>query len=394
MLRPGKHKLKNAFSATIQEQFPLSPFAQILQCFRRMTTTEIGHWRLANQMISASTCREPEQVVATLGAMQAQDFAGALWSIGLRLPAATEAGVEKAIAERKIVRTWPMRGTLHFVAAADIHWMLDLLTPRILSNAGRRATMLELDAKTFARCERLFVRELTGNRQLTREAMMELLEQNKISTASQRGYHILWRLAQEKVICFGARDGRQHTFALLHEWVAAPKKIEREAALAEIAGRYFTSHGPATLQDFTGWTGLPAADARAALEGVAARLVREKIEGKEYWFPRSATKVTPAAAGFLLPGFDEFALGYKDRSAVLEAKHAQKIVPGNNGVFTPSVILDGRVAGTWQRTVKKSVTIRASGFKRFSKAEIETLKPAAERYGRFLGLPAEMSGKP
>jgi hypothetical protein len=359
-----------------------------------MTTTEIGHWRLANQMISAAACRQPEEVVAALGAMQAQDFAGALWSIGLRLPAATETMVEQAIAERKIVRTWPMRGTLHFVAATDIHWMLEVLPPRILSNARKRAEALELDAKIFARCEKLFLRELTGNRQLTREGMMTLLEENKISTASQRGYHILWRLAQEKVICFGARSGKQHTFALLHEWVVAPKKLERAAALVEIAIRYFTSHGPATLHDFTGWTGLPAADARAGLEGATTQLVKEKIAGKDYWFPRTAAKAAPVAAeGFLLPGFDEFMLGYKDRSAVLEAKHAQKIVPGNNGVFTPSVILNGRVAGTWQKTAKKSAVIAANGFKRFTKAEIEALKPAVERYGRFLGMPVKMTGK-
>ena len=352
-----------------------------------MIATDIGHWRLTNQMISAATCGRPEEVVATLGAMQAQDFAGALWSIGLRLPTATEADVEQAIAGRKIVRSWPMRGTLHFVAAADVHWMLDLLTPRIIRSAKTRAEALELDAKIFARCEKLFLRELTGNRQLTREAMMTLLEENKISTASQRGYHILWRLAQEKVICFGARSGKQHTFALLHEWVAAPKQLERTAALTEIAGRYFTSHGPATLQDFTGWTGLPVADARAGLEGAAARLVQEKIEGKEYWFPRTTAKAAPVTAeGFLLPGFDEFMLGYKDRSAVLEAKQAQKIVPGNNGVFVPSIILNGRVAGTWMRAVKKSVVITTSGFKRFTKAEMQMLKPAAERYGRFLGV--------
>jgi len=333
-------------------------------------------------------------VVAALGAMQAQDFAGALWYIGLRLRAATEAEVEQAIAERKIVRTWPMRGTLHFVAAADVHWMLDLLTPRILGSARRRAAMLELDAKTFARCEKLFVRELAGNRQLTREAMMLLLEKNKIPTTGQRGYHILWRLAQEKVICFGPRDGKQHTFALLHEWVAAPKKFDRAAALVEIATRYFTSHGPATLPDFTGWTGLSAADARAALEGAAPRLEREKIDGKEYWFPRNAAKTAPVSGGgFLLPGFDEFVLGYKDRSAVLEAKHAQKIVPGNNGMFIPSIILNGRVAGTWQRTVKKSVIITTSGFKRLTKTEIGALKPAAERYGRFIGMSVTIAGK-
>jgi hypothetical protein len=361
-----------------------------------MTTTEIGCWRLANQLISASKLRRPEQVIAALGAMQAQDYAGALWSIGLRLPAATLAEVEQAIAERKIVRTWPMRGTLHFVAATDVHWLLDLLPPRIITNAHKRAAALELDAKIFARCEKLFVRELTGDRQLTREAMLELLERNKISTASQRGYHILWRLAQEKVICFGARSGKQHTFALLHEWVAAPKKLERAAALIQIAARYFISHGPATLPDFTGWTGLTAADARAGLVGAAAQLAQKKIEGKDYWFAADPVKPAPvtgaeAGVGFLLPGFDEFVLGYKDRSAVLAAQHAQKIVPGSNGMFLPTVILGGQVAGTWQRTVKKSVTITASGFKRFARADVQALKPAAERYGRFLGMPVEIS---
>ncbi|HEV2691713.1 MAG TPA: winged helix DNA-binding domain-containing protein [Verrucomicrobiae bacterium] len=356
-----------------------------------MTFTEIGHWRLANQMISAPACKRPEEVVAALGAMQAQDFAGALWAIGLRLPSATEASVEQAIAERRIVRTWPMRGTLHLVAATDIHWMLDLMPPRVITNARKRAEALELDAKIFARCEKLFLRELGGDRQLTREAMMELLEQNKISTASQRGYHILWRLAQEKVICFGTRSGKQHTFALLHEWVAAPKKLERAVALVEIAERYFTNHGPVTLQDFIGWTGLTAGDARAGLESAAPRLEKEKIEGKEYWFPRTLTKTAPVTAdGFLLPGFDEFILGYKDRNAVLEAKHAQKIIPGNNGMFMPSIILNGRVAGTWKRTVKKSVTIIADGFKRFDKVEMAALQPAAERYGKFLGMPVKI----
>jgi hypothetical protein len=324
--------------------------------------------------------------------MQAQDYAGALWSIGLRLPGATGAAVEKAITERKIVRTWPMRGTLHFVAAPDVHWMLDLLAPRVIARGIRRAKDLELDPATFVRCEKLFVRALRGRRQLTREALMELLQRNGISTASQRGYHILWRLAQEKLICFGARAGKQHTFALLDEWVPDGRELERDAALAEIARRYFTSHGPATLRDFAGWTGLPAADARAGLDSVASRLSRETLGGVEYWMPRGPATVPPAAsAAFLLPGFDEYLLGYKDRSAVLEPRHSQKVVPGDNGMFLPTVVLGGGVVGTWRRALKrKAVVITISSFKPLKRIDKQAVAAAADRYGQFLGLPVEV----
>lgn len=353
---------------------------------------EIGRRRLANQSIAASACRAPEQVVSALGAMQAQDYPGALWSVGLRWPGATESAVEQAIAARKIVRTWLMRGTLHLVAAADVRWMLDLLTPRLLANAASRAARLELDAKILARCEKLFVRELSGNRQLTRETLMALLERNKISTANMRGYHILWRLAQEGVIVFAARSGRSQTFALLDEWVAPAKKPDRADALAELARRYFTSHGPALMADFAGWSGLKMTDARTGVADAAPALSSETIDGLTYWGPRNSMKLKAGGDGFLLPGFDEFILGYKERDAVLEARHAEKIVPGSNGVFLPTVILQGRVAGIWKRTVRKeAVVITVNGFKLMTKADKQAVAAAADRYGQFLGLPVEVN---
>jgi hypothetical protein len=218
--------------------------------------------------------------------MQAQDYPGALWSIGLRTASATEAEVEHAIRERQIVRTWPMRGTLHFVAAPDVRWMLALLTPRILANASQRAVRLELDAKTLARCEKLVVRALAGGQIISRENLLARLERAKISTAGSRGYHILWRLAQQGVICFGPRNGKQHTFVLLDEWLPATKPVEREVGLAELARRYFTSHGPATLADFAGWAGLRAADARAGVDGAVSTLERVAMNNKVYWLPR------------------------------------------------------------------------------------------------------------
>lgn len=355
--------------------------------------SDIAQCRLRQQQISSHRCRRPAEVVAALGAMQAQDYPGALWSIGLRLPDATEVAVERALAERTIVRTWLMRGTLHFVAAADVRWMLELLTPRIIAGRAANARNLELDAAVFTRCEKLFVRALAGGRQLPREAMMELLETNKISTANMRGYHILWRLAQEGVIIFAARSGKSQTFALLDEWVVPVKKLARAAALAELARRYFTSHGPALLTDFAGWSGLKAGDARAGVEAASSALRREKIGNADFWMAADAAAPNAGTSeAHLLPGFDEYLLGYKDRRAVLEARHVLKIVPGSNGVFLPTVILQGRVAGTWKRTVKKdAVVITVSSFKPLKKAEKQAVAASADRCGQFLGLPVEVN---
>ncbi len=353
-----------------------------------MSSTEIPSLRLQQQQISSNRYPTPAEVVAALGAMQAQDYTGALWSVGLRLSGSTESVIEKAFAERTIVRTWPMRGTLHFVAAPDVRWMLQLLTPRIIAGSASRVRNLELDATIFARCEKLFIRALEGGRQLTREAMLELLEANKISTASQRGYHILWRLAQEGVIVFAARSDKSHTFALLEEWVAPVKKFERDEALTELARRYFTSHGPALLSDFVGWSGLKVGDARVGIEGASAQLLREKIAGKDFWWAADAVGPDATASAYLLPGFDEYLLGYKDRSAVLEAKYAPRIVPGANGVFLPTVVINGWVVGTWKRALKKkTAVITTHYFKPLKKSEREAVEQAAERYGQFIGLP-------
>jgi hypothetical protein len=365
---------------------------QVCDFMSGVSPFDIARCRLLRQQISSHRCRRPAEVVAALGAMQAQDYLGALWSIGLRLPNATEAAVERALAERTIVRTWPMRGTLHIVAAADVRWMLELLAPRIVAGSAARARALELDAAVFARCEKLFVRALAGGRQLTREAMLELLEVNKISTASQRSYHILWRLAQEGVIIFAARSGKSQTFALLDEWVAPAKKLDRAAALGELARRYFTSHGPAMLTDYAGWSGLKMADARAGVEAAASVLQREKIGNADFWMSENAAVPNvEMVEAHLLPGFDEYLLGYKDRNAVLEARHAGKIVPGGNGMFLPTVILHGRVAGTWKRVLKKkTVGITVSGFKPLKKSEKQAVASAANRYAHFLGLPVEV----
>jgi hypothetical protein len=347
----------------------------------------IARLRLHNQQIAAHRFQRPDQVVAWLGALQAQDYPGALWSIGLRLPCATQADVENAISARTIVRTWPMRGTLHFVAATDLHWMRALLTPRIIDRSALRQRQLELSTPVFARCEKIFLKALRGGRQFTREQMFALLEKSRISTASQRGYHILWRLAQQGLLCFGTHTGKQPTFTLLDEWIPTGKPREREASLAELTRRYFTSHGPATLEDFVAWSGLRISEARAGLDMLSTKLVHEIVADKTYWLsPDQPSMARTSRGAYLLPGFDEYLLGYRNRSPVLMPEDAQRICPGSNGMFIPTVILRGRVAGTWTRVIKKSsVSIDVKPFTVFNTADQRAIALAGKRYSTFLG---------
>lgn len=359
------------------------------------TAGDLARARLLRQQIApgGATARTPAEVVAALGAVQAQDYLGALWAVGLRMPperVTTEADVEKALAERTIVRTWPMRGTLHFVAAPDVRWMLALLAPRAAASAAGRHRQLELDEATFTRSRKLFETVLRDGKQLPRSEMYEKLEDAGISTAGQRGIHILGRLAHDRVLCFGARDGKQPTFVLLEDWIPPAPALEREAALAELARRYFTGHGPATVQDLVWWSGLKVSDAKAGLAAAAAELRRETVDGQDYWMAPESPDDT-AAGVYLLPGFDEYLLGYRDRTAVLDPRHAATIVPGGNGMFLSTLVIDGRVAGTWKRTLKKkTVAVTVTSFAALRKKDRPALKLAVERYGRFLGLPVEL----
>jgi winged helix DNA-binding protein len=371
-------KLRGGFCDFIKKPFPL-----------KMTAFNISRHRLHNQHIAGAAFEKPSDAVGWLGAVQAQDYLGALWAVGLRTQNATEADIERAIADKAIVRTWPLRGTLHFVAAADVRWMLELLTPRVVAGDTRRLQQqFDLDEAIFARSRKVIVRALRGGQQLSRKAIYQALEAAGISAAGQRGLHILQRLAQEGVICFGARIGKQQTFALLDEWVPNVKRMERDEALAELARRYFTSHGPATAQDFTWWSGLAATEALAGLEMVKPHLVQEVIDGQTYWFPSSLPTAKEAApTAYLLPAYDEYTVAYKDRSAVLSPLHARRADAGY-GISRPTMVIHGQVVGTWKRILKKgSVVITPSPFTSLTKAEQHAFTLAARQYGAFLGLP-------
>jgi hypothetical protein len=326
--------------------------------------------------------------------MQAQDFLGAKWSVGLRSRNVSDTDVDQALANRTIIRTWPMRGTLHFVSRDDVRWMLALLPPRVLAASKGRWQRLGLNDKIFAQSRKVFTQALRGGRHLTRDEMYQALERAKISTANQRGYHLLWRNAQEGLICLGPSRGKQQTFVLLDDWVPAAKPLQREEALAKLVLRYFVSHGPATVKDFVWWSGLTGKDAQGGIEANASQLVSEEVEGNTYWMGRRMPASKPKSPAVqLMPGFDEYILGYTDRSPVLDPRHSKKIYSSVNLLFNPTIVIDGRIEGTWKRVIRQeAVDLTLNPFKKLSEAEAHALRGAIQRYGEFLRMRASSTG--
>lgn len=356
-----------------------------------MTDFDLARQRLYRQQIAKTAFNKPGQVVAWLVAVQAQDYLGALWAIGLRMQNSSEQVIEQAIADKTIVRTWFMRGTLHFVPGKDIRWMIQLMAPRMRRIVGNvsRYQRLELDETILAKSNTVIAKALEGGRQLTRSELAIALGRAGIASSGVRLSLILQRAQADGLVCYGPRRGKQFAFALLDEWVPPARVMEREDALAEFAGRYFRSHGPATLQDFVWWSGLTTADARASLEMVRSQLVEETFGGNTYWFSQHmpvAKEISLTA--YLLPNYDEYVVGYGERGAVLDPRHTKKISLWNSIVLSPTIVINSRVVGTWKRSLNKnSVVIESKPFTPLTKAENRAIADAANRYGAFLGLP-------
>jgi hypothetical protein len=356
----------------------------------------IAHQRLHNQLITQRTFEKTADVVRWLGAVQSQDYAAAKWALGLRVQNSTDEIIEQAFADGAILRTHVMRPTWHFVSPADICWLLALTAPRV--NAGNASwyRRLELDDALFMRSNAVLAKALQGGKQLTRAELMSVLQRAGIATDDlQRFTYIIMRAELDGIVCSGSRRGKQFTYALLGERAPQARTLDRDEALAELAGRYFTSHGPATLQDFVWWSGLTAADARAGLEMVTSHLMHEVIDGQTYWFSTSASPAKDLSQMvYLLPNYDEYVVGYTDRSAIFDAEHMHKLDARGNVLFQHTIVLDGRVVGTWKRTLKKeAVILTPSLFTPLNEAETRALAASAERYGAFLDRSVDMASQ-
>ena len=357
-----------------------------------MTHLDTAHQRLHSQLISQRTFEKLGDVVQWLGAVQAQDYAAAKWALGLRLQGATDDDIEQAFAAGALLRTHLMRPTWHFVSPADIRWILALTAPRVNAVNVSWYRKLELDDALFMRSNAVLAKALQGGKQLTRPELVSVLKLTGIATDDiQRFTSIMMRAELDGFVCSGARRGKQFTYALLDERAPQARTLDRDEALAELAKRYFTSHGPATLQDFVWWSGLAVADARAGLEMVTSQLMYEVVDGQAYWFsPSTQPAKDLSQTAYLLPNFDEYIVGYKDRSAVCDTSHTNKLDPRGNILFNYTMVLDGRVVGTWKRTMQKdAVIITPSLFTPLTRAETRAFASPANHYGAFLKYACE-----
>jgi hypothetical protein len=357
-------------------------------------TTDIVQQRLHNQFLSQTDLTEPNQVVEHFGAVQSQDYAGAKWALAQRLKVVTtDAVLDKAFNEGKILRTHILRPTWHFVAPQDIRWMLMLTAPRVHMVSGFMYRQQELDQTIIKKSYAVLEKVLQGNKQLTRTELGSAFEQAGIKNAQgvRLGYFMM-SAELDQVICSGGRKGKQFTYALLAERAPQAKTLDREAALVELTKRYFRSHGPATLQDFVWWSGLTTTDARQGMEAVKSEFEQETIANQTYWFSASTSPKNSSFSAYLLPSYDEYTVGYRDRSAIFDPSHIDKLSAFRESILTQVIVINGEVSGTWKRTLKKKeVVMELAPFTAPGNAQNQAVIAAAKRYGQFLQLPVVLA---
>jgi hypothetical protein len=358
-----------------------------------MGTPDLARQRLVNQGLVKPALKTAREVVAMLGAVQAQDYAGAKWGIAQRTSGLSDTQSDKEIDDGTIVRTHVLRPTWHFVAATDIGWMLELTAPRVHAANAYWYRWLEVDDALARRSRSILTKALKQGSHLTRAELGQALTRSRIDVAVPvRLACIVMRAELDGLICSGARRGKQFTYTLLENRVPKPAKLEREAALAELARRYFTTRGPATLDDFAWWSGLAKSDARRGVEAAASELRHEATHGKSCW-TAAAERTTRVRAplAHLLPNYDEFVVGLKDRSASGERLASAGVKPRTSALLGHSLVVNGQIVGGWQRTLAgRAAVIEPKPLTRLTKSERESVEVAARKFGRFLELTARV----
>jgi hypothetical protein len=357
-------------------------------------TLNLAHQRLQNQHLIKPALKDPAQVVQMLGAVQSQDFAGAKWALSMRLKEnASDESIEQAFTEGKILRTHVLRPTWHFLAPADIRWILELTAPRVHAMNAYYYRQLELDKAVFQKSNKVIVKALEGNKHLTRVELASALKKAGILANNLRLTYLMMYPELEGIICSGPRRGKQFTYALLDERVRPVKALKRDEALAELVRRYFSTRGPATLQDFAWWSGLTLADAKRGIEMVGSEFTHRIVEGKTYWHAKSMAQAkirSPLA--HLLPNYDEYFIGFKDRSAIGNVIRQSNVAVSNAAFLAHLITIDGQLVGGWKRTLEKNkVTVKLTPVVKLSKTEKRSIKDTADRFGKFLGLTVQVS---
>lgn len=356
-----------------------------------MILDEISKYRLVSQKIAATEFKTAREIVAWMGAMQAQDFSMAKLAAGIRLSGSTEAEIVASFNKGEILRTHLMRPTWHLVSAEDICWMIELTSPQIKPLLKSRNKELELTDTILTKSNIIIEKSLSGGISLSREELAKELNQAGIKTNFNRLSHLLLNAELDSIICSGPVIDSKLTFSLLRDRVHIRRTLRRDESLFELAGRYFRSHCPATLQDFVWWSGLSKKEAKLAMESVRHNFVAEIIDSTEYLFPVSFKgAVYESTSVYLLPAYDEFLISYKDRSASLSLAYNKRAV-SVNGIFYPVIIVNGQVAGVWRRSVKNNkAAIEVTLFTKPDKTKRELIWKTAASLGQFLNIETEV----
>ena len=350
--------------------------------------------RVRAQVLTGLRPADPVEAVRRVGALQAQDPRALRLAIRARTTGVDAPAVQRALAEPgRLVVTWLMRGTLHAVPAGDVRWLLALLRPARSSGRTRRLA-LGLDDHLLDTALPIAV-ELLAAGPLTRSELADRLRAAGVPLGpGQAPAHLLSVAAREGLVCRGPdRDG-EPTYVRLSDWLAGAEPVEpveRDDALARLARRYLTGHGPAGAADLAAWSGLPLRDARTGLGALAAAGEVEGVRiggAPAYWLPGEPSPEDRTVR--LVPAFDEYLLGYRGRALALDAAHAHRIQAGG-GIVHPAVLLGGRIIGTWrQRRGDGGLIVAVEPFRRLPRGTRAALAAEAADIGRFLGVPARL----
>lgn len=348
-----------------------------------MNADEIIAHRLLNQQIAETRLKKPAALVSYMMAMQAQEYAQAKWAIGLRLPGLTDADVQKDFDEGRIIRTHILRPTWHWVAPADIRWMMVLSTPRVHAFNKTYYKKTGLNTRTVNKCMGILVRELEGNNFKTRKALNEEFKKAKIVKDTIGLSLIMMHAELEGIICSGPRQGKQFTYRLLDELVPSAKPAHKEEILAEFTLKYFTTRGPATLHDFAWWSGLSMAEVKEGVALVDKKLDSFILNGQQYLFKaRKLKDISKLQHTFLMPDYDEYGISYKDRSLIFTGKSTHP----STAAYYHSIVMEGKAIGTWKSAEKGSkVSIQTNYHAALSKAKEKLMNDAIKKYRAFIG---------
>jgi len=346
--------------------------------------------RMVNQGIAGRRFADPVAVVRAMGAVQAQDFAMAKWAVGMRVASSrgviSEAEVDAAYNSGAILRTHVLRPTWHFVLPADIGWLLRLTAPRIRGFCTSYHRSLGIDAAVLRRSRKVISTALRDGAFLTRTEIALLMKRAKIDTSDIRMNFLMMDAELEGLICSGPRRGKQFTYALFALRVPGAAHFSGDAALGELARRYFLSRGPATVNDLAWWAGMTVAQAKRGLEVVKAQLSSAVVEGVEYWFAGDGAARMPMA--LLLPAYDELTVAYKDRRAILPLAYEKASFSG----LKPTIVVNGRIVGIWRKVVEKGmVVVEMTFFEKVGKTAMGAIEKEVRRYGKFLGVGVAIS---